>query len=77
MLSNKLKMATIIATLSNGNMFEFPEENISNVKRMLGGQIVSFDYKREAEDTDFTEVNEETTAEEVKTTKRGRKKVTN
>lgn len=71
-------MATIIATLANGNLFEFPEENISNVKRMLGNQIVSFDYKQEEVEADYEEVNSEVTVEEEKkTTKRGRKKVTN
>jgi hypothetical protein len=69
-------MATIIATLSNGTLFEFPEENMSNVRRMLGHQIVSFDYKTEPEEADYSEVVEEK-SEEVKTSKRGRKKVTN
>lgn len=70
-------MATIIATLNNGTFFEFPEENMSNVRRMLGHQIVSFDYKAEPEDVDYSEVIEEK-SEEIKTEKRGRKKkVTN
>lgn len=70
-------MATIIATLNNGTFFEFPEENMSNVRRMLGHQIVSFDYKAEPEDVDYSEVVEEK-SEEIKTEKRGRKKkVTN
>lgn len=71
-------MATIIATLNNGTFFEFPEENMSNVRRMLGHQIVSFDYKSEPEDVDYSEVEQEEKSEEVKTEKRGRKKkVTN
>lgn len=68
-------MATIIATLGNGSVFEFPEENLSNVRRMLGHQIVSFDYKVEPEEAEYSEVVEEKSEE--KATKRGRKKVTN
>lgn len=72
-------MATIIATLNNGNFFEFPEENLQNVRRMLGHQIVSLDYKAEPEDVNYSEVEPEAEqVEEVKTEKRGRKKkVTN
>ena len=77
-------MATILAIKNNGDSFEFPEQNLANVRRLHSADIKEFILEGTDRWNEFNgikptkeETLTNTEVEEKEPTKRGRKAVTN